>query len=153
MSNVYRMAEDANLKFTRDLFPWTGLGFGKPFVRVVGLPEIQFPLRDYFPHNSLLWVWYSEGHIGFFIFLMMVAAVIITGIHQLKKTKDPFVRMLGVLAIMDMIMVFVYGKYDLQLTNYREMTLAGLMVGMLSVLTLIDNSPPRESVEPAQVQA
>lgn len=144
-SNNYRDLEDRNLKFTRDLFPWTGLGFGHRFVEVAPMPEIFFPLKDYFPHNSLLWVWYSVGHIGFWLFLMMVAVALIKGVHHCRAVQDPWVRFIGVIAVLDLLMVMVYGKYDLQLVNGRQMTLLAVLIGIVSVLPQIDRAGRQEA--------
>ena len=65
--------ENDNLKYTRDLNPWTGIGFGRPFARILVLPDINFGQKDYFAHNSILWLWANIGHVGFFIFLMLIA--------------------------------------------------------------------------------
>ncbi len=142
-SNRYRLDEDFDLAWTRDQNAWTGTGFGRPFQQPKPLPEIPFPLREYFPHNSLLWIWMNLGHFGFWVFLMMLAAILVRGIQNLKETTEPCLQLVGLLAVLDVLMLIVYGKYDLQLTNIREMVLAGLMVGVLSVLPAIEGNRVR----------
>ena len=110
---------------------------------MVDLPEIFFPLKDYLPHNGVLWIWMRTGHLGFFCFIMMIVAILINGIQILKRTDDMLLRMVGTLAIVYLLMLFVYRKYDLQFTNPRSMTIAAVLVGILAVMDKI-KAPPAE---------
>ena len=68
-SDYYRLAENMNLKSTRDVRPWFGYGYGKPMIMVVPMPFIATGgFTDYMTHNSVLWVWMRTGHCGVFLF-------------------------------------------------------------------------------------
>ncbi len=146
-SNNYRFAEDYDLKFTRDLMPWTGIGYGRPFSQPQQLPMIYFPLKDYLPHNGILWVWMRIGHFGFLAFLMMLFTVIIRGIQIMKDVKCSLLKSIGVLAVIDAAMLYIYSKYDMQLISSRTMFVTATLFGILSVLPIIDATTPRQPKE------
>jgi len=151
-SNAYRMIEDENLRRTRDLQPWIGIGYGKPFAAFFSMPDIRYQFRQIMPHNSILWIWMRLGHIGYFCFWFMVALVLIKGIHILKETQDTLLQTMGVLAVTTLLMLITFGKYDLQLINYRSMIMTSAFIGILSVLRKLDPNAkalPAETVEPA----
>lgn len=137
-SNYYRLAENINLKMTRDTSPWYGIGYGRPFAQYYALAMVTTDFVHYMPHNSILWVWMRLGHIGFFCFLMMLATVLIRGMHRLRETRDPMLRVVGILAVVDMLMLFTFGKYDLQFCNSKQMFVAAVMIGVLGILPKLD---------------
>lgn len=134
-SDSYRMAENGNLKATRDVRPWFGYGYGKRMLMVYPMPYIATGgFTDYMTHNSVLWVWMRTGHLGFFCFLMFYAVVLIRGTQHVKEVDDPMLRTAGVLAICHMLMMFAYGKFDMQFVNPRQMAFLGCMAGVLAIL-------------------
>jgi hypothetical protein len=149
-SNNYRYAEDQNLKMNRDLQPWIGLGFGKEFARFIPLPYIgEEKLLRYMPHNSVLWIWMRIGNLGFMVFLMMLASVLIKGTQAIRAVRDKTLRVAGVLALMQLLMHYVYGKYDLQWASPRMMFFTGALIGILAVIRRIEQDDPPPA-EPAQ---
>jgi hypothetical protein len=151
-SNNYRYAEDFDLKFTRDLQPWTGIGYGRPFSQPEPLPMIFFPLKDYLPHNGILWVWMRIGHFGFLAFLMMLFTVIIRGIQIMKGVKDPLIKCLGILAVIDAAMLYIYSKYDMQLISSRTVLVFAVFIGALSVLDKIKSPDEGETTVPGSAE-
>lgn len=140
-SDYYRLAENGNLKFTRDLSPWYGFGYGKPFVELYQLATVSTDFLKFMPHNSVLWVWMRLGNIGFYLFLMMFATIIIKGCQMLKAVQNPLLQTIGALGVLVPLMVFTFGKYDLQLVSYRTMIMMGAFVGVLSILPKLDPNP------------
>jgi uncharacterized membrane protein (DUF485 family) len=147
-SDYYRLAELKSLQMTRDLRPWFGIGYGRPFGKFYGLADIGSEFQDYLPHNSVMWVWMRTGHLGFFAFLFLVAAVLVQGTAMLKACRTPINRLAGILAVLWMLMAFIFGKYDLGLSNFRVMTTLGLLLGVLSVLDRLEATESSET-EPA----
>jgi hypothetical protein len=141
-SDYYRLAETADLKMTRDAGnnAWLGFGYGKPFIMYVPLPNLTTDFLFYMPHNSVLWVWMRLGNIGFFAFLMMIVAVFIRGPQIIMTVKDPYLKIIGLLAILDVLMIYIYGQYDLQLVNGRQMFYTFAMLGVLGALPEIDKN-------------
>ncbi len=146
-SDNYRMTEDLDLKFTRDSSPLIGIGYGKPFIQKYALPKVTSYFQSYLPHDSILWVWMRLGHIGFFAFIMLFATILIKGVQTLKETKDPLLQLTGILAVLLALMLYTFGKYDLQLVNSRSMALFGLYLGVLGVLKKLDRPKNSEEIE------
>ena len=133
-SDVYRIMEDADLRYTRDTSPLIGYGYGKAFIQVQPLPEVTTYFLSFFAHDSVLWLWMSTGHIGFFVFLFFVATVFIKGLQICRQVRDPILISAGLMGITFLLMAYIYGKYDLQLTNVRTMTMVGIWLGLLGVI-------------------
>jgi hypothetical protein len=144
-SDYYRLAEEANLKFTRNLDPWRGQGYGKPFGKLFVLATTNVGFLDYMPHHSVLWVWMRLGHFGFLAFFMLISSTIVLGLQVLRKVKDLQLRILGVLGVLYTLMIWVFGKYDLVFANGRQLFLCGTLVGVLGVLEQIDRNHRGES--------
>ncbi len=133
-SNAYRLDEEFDVKFTRDTSPFIGVGYGSPFLQPRPLAAVTTDFVYYMPHNSVLWVWMRLGHVGFLLYFLMVGVILIKGMHHLKVTRDPTLLLAGTLAIVLLLMVITFGKYDLALVNCRTMILLSIMVGILSLL-------------------
>ena len=88
---------------------------------------------------------------GFFCFWMLMAAIIIKGIHILKEIQDPELLVVGLLPIMFIIMLYIYGKYDLMLTVCRQTVALGLLVGILSNVKSIQDQ--LNTVPPSKTEA
>jgi hypothetical protein len=147
-SNNYRMAEDQNLKYTRDTQPWTGIGYGRPFIQVNPMPLIDFPMKDYLPHNGVMWVWMRLGHFGFLAFLMMLFTIIIKGIQVLKRVSDPALKVIGMLSVLTVTMLLVYSKYDMQLISPRSVFVTFALVGLCSAIARFGAAPEGEAQRP-----
>lgn len=148
-SNAYRAYEDANLKKTRDLRPWLGVGYGKPLAQYHALPKVTTDFVKYMPHNSILWVWMRLGHVGFFVFMMFIAVILIRGNQILHDVSDMTLKVAGMLGILYLLMLFTFASYDLQLVNPRQMVITATLLGVLSVLDKIDARNREETKEPA----
>lgn len=85
------------------------------------------------------------GHVGFFFFLMMYAVILIRGVHILIDVEDIELKIVGLLGILYLLMLFAFGKFDLQFVNSRQMAVTALLVGVLAVLREIDRKHRLES--------
>ncbi len=146
-SDYYRLAETANLKYTRDLNPWIGYGYGKEYITIWE----QYGRTDVFarilPHNGIMWIWMRLGHPGFFCFWMFFASVMIWGPQKLKSVRDPKLQVLGIFAIGAFLMLVMYGKYDLAFANYRAMILVGTLLGICAATPHIDDLQEQKRID------
>ena len=78
-SNLYRDQENANLRYTISLSPFTGIGFGKPMQINSPILDLRetWALQFYMPHNNMLWLWMRMGIIGFALFWMVIGAAVL----------------------------------------------------------------------------
>ncbi|MEP6754335.1 MAG: O-antigen ligase family protein [Chthonomonadales bacterium] len=142
-SDYYRLAENINLKATRDRSPFIGIGYGKPYDMLVYQPGVENfdELLRYLPHNSIMWIWMRIGHIGFLCFMMLLATVCIKGVQILKAVQDPILQTIGSLGIVAPIMLFAFGKFDMAMVNYRIVIMTGSFMGVLSILPKLYKKP------------
>ncbi len=138
LSNLYRKFERFDLSATFRTSPVIGIGFGKEYKRPIPLANISFPLRDYIPHDEILWVLVKTGAIGFFIFWFFFDSIIIYGTMLSKKLKDPYLRSVCIIIVIAIINQMVVSYFDLQLTYYRNMIMLGTLCGLLPALKSID---------------
>jgi O-antigen ligase len=137
-SNLYRDYEQYNVMSTIRHNAVLGTGFGRPYEMLVPLAPIPFPLRDYIPHNEILWIWLKMGTVGFIIFWLLIASCVIQGSLVMRRLKDPFFQALAGMIIALVVMQVVIAYADLQLTFYRNMIYLGVMLGILMRLDRID---------------
>src|SRR5260370_583333 len=85
LSNIYRVAEDANLRVTYKTSPLLGVGFGIPMLVIFPMADISYiyPLWNYIPHNTLLWVGMRMGAVGYAAFWGLVAMAVLQATRQL----------------------------------------------------------------------
>ncbi len=137
-SNEYRNLEQYDVMMTIRRNPILGLGFGRPYEMLVQLPPIPFPLRDYIPHNEVLWIWLKMGTVGFIIFWLFIASAVVQASLILRRLKDPFFQSLAAMILTLVLMQVVVSYADLQMTFYRNMIYLGVMLGVLVRLDVLD---------------
>jgi O-antigen ligase len=83
LSDLYRYIENFDLNATIRSNPLLGLGFGRPFLQPIELPDIVsfFEFADYQPHNTILWIWIKTGLVGFIAFMYMIGVALAQGMR------------------------------------------------------------------------
>jgi hypothetical protein len=135
-SDVYRTAETANLLFTFRTSPIVGVGFGQPFDIVQPMADISkiYPLWNVIPHNSLLWVGMRMGVIGFIAFWGLIGLAVLEGFTVMRR-PDPFIRAVAAVCIAAVVAEIAVAYVDIQLENYRNLILFGVVLGVLNRLS------------------
>lgn len=137
-SNLYRKFEDYNLAMTVQQSPVQGIGFGNKYEKPLALAKISFPLRDYIPHNEVLWLLVKTGMIGFFLFFLFLDAFMFRGAQVLSTLHDPYLKAVCLMAIAAVMGQIVVSYFDLQLTYYRNMVYLGVLMGSVSTVETMD---------------
>jgi hypothetical protein len=147
-SNVYRLIEEANLKYTVKLNPM-GLGFGKPFVQLIPLPNILIldPYYLYVPHNTIYWVWMRLGPIGYFALWYIFGAIIIRGCIIVRKLQNRYLQLVAIYIVAVTFMEVIVAYADYQLYFYRNVIYLGLLVGILMKLPSLDDKKEQNACE------
>lgn len=138
-SNLFRYHENYNLAYTFRKYPIIGTGYGKRFIQPLPLANINFPLRDYIPHNQIIWVIVKSGSVGFFFFWFFFNAFAFQGVYVLKNLNSPYLKAICVMIVLAIINQMTISFFDLQLTYYRNMIYLGTLMGLLPVLQEIDH--------------
>lgn len=139
-SNLYRKYENYNLASTVRKAPFMGIGFGRKYDAPIRLADIPFPLRDYIPHNEILWLLVKTGAVGFFLFWFFFNSFVSQGASLLSRLKDPYLKAVCAVAVVAVVSQIVVSYFDLQLTYYRNMVYLGALMGLLPTLGTIEKS-------------
>lgn len=139
-SNLYRVFEDADLKYTEAQSPILGYGFGKPFLTPSPLPNIigLDPYYLYIPHNNILWIWMRLGPLGYLAFWYLFGAAIVRGGVIMKRLRDPDLQFVALFVIGAILMEIPLAYGDYQIYFYRNVFITGLLMGILLRLPAID---------------
>lgn len=149
LSNLYRDFERYNLAYTiKTTKPITGIGFGNKYKNFIPLPDIVFPLRDYIPHNEILWIFVKTGAVGFFILWFFFDSLIFRCSSLYIKLNDPYLKSICIVIVIAIINQLVVSYYDLQLTYYRNMIVLGTFCGLIPALININKGLTEKPNEP-----
>jgi len=151
LSDLYRQAENANLKLSFDTDRLLGMGFGMPFLTVYTQADISnnYPLWNYIPHNTLLWVGVRMGFVGLVTFWGLFTAAFLEICYLLRGRLDPFLMALVSVAGAALVSELLVAYGDLQLESYRNIIFVGALFGILNVLptiTKVVEPKPRRSL-------
>jgi hypothetical protein len=150
-SNLYREYERYDLAQTIQRTPIKGIGFGNMYDQTIYLKDMpmSFSLRDFIPHNEILWLLTKMGSIGFFSFCLFFTSYAFQGSILFVRLKDPYFKaVLAVAIIAGLNQIFV-SYFDLQLTYYRNMIFLGTIMGLLPTLEAADKEPAAVKVTPS----
>lgn len=138
-SNLYREYENYNLAYTTRQNTIFGTGFGRAFEMPLSLVEIDYPLRDFIPHNQIYWIIVKTGSVGFFLFWFFFNSFAFQASWIRSRLKDPYLKSICTVVVVAIIAQMVVSFYDLQLTYYRNMIYLGTLMGMIPVLEELDS--------------
>jgi O-antigen ligase len=140
-SNVYRVIENLNTKFTIKARPLTGVGFGNKFYIVAPLPDISFFIWwEYMTHNSILWIWMQAGVGGFISMLFLIGLSILVGVRTLWRMPGGDMSAIALMATLYIVMHFIYAYVDIS-WEAQSMIYVGAMMGLLNSMERIVAGP------------
>ena len=136
LSNIYRVAEDANILANFKTSPLFGIGLGIPMFVIFPMADISYvyPLWNYIPHNTLLWIGMRMGALGWAVFWGLVGIAILQACRQLATRKDPLLNSVAAFAVAAIAAEIIQGYSDLQLDSYRNLIVFGVVLGLLNRL-------------------
>ena len=145
LSNAYRDAENANILISYQSSPVIGMGFGRPMIYVYPMADISniYPLWNFIPHNTLLWIGMRMGTIGYIVLFGLLGTALLEATWQMRTRSDPLLRGVAAFAIIAIVAELMVGWGDLQLENYRNMIFLGTMLGVINALPRIPDAVPR----------
>lgn len=134
LSNIYRIAEDANIRVTYQTSPIVGIGFGIPMLVIFPMADISYiyPLWNYIPHNTLLWIGMRMGAVGYAAFWGLIAMGVLQATRQLATSKDRLLNAVAAFAVAAIVAEIMVGYSDLQLDSYRNLIVLGVLLGLLN---------------------
>ncbi|HEX9097393.1 MAG TPA: O-antigen ligase family protein [Candidatus Dormibacteraeota bacterium] len=146
LSDIYRQAENINLQLSFKTNKLIGMGFGMPFLTVLAQADIStiYPLWNYIPHNTLLWVGVRMGLVGSIAFWALFGTALLEVCRALSVQRDRFVLTLVALVGGAIVCELLVAYADLQLESYRNMIFIGAIFGVLNVLPALFPEPAAE---------
>ncbi|MDE3056848.1 MAG: O-antigen ligase family protein [Bacteroidota bacterium] len=149
-SNLYREQEKYDLAQTVKTSPLIGIGFGNKYLQPIKLVPIAFPLRDYIPHDEVLWLIVKTGAAGYFLFWFFLDCFACNGAGVFMRLQNPYLKAVCALAVVAAVNQIVVSYYDLQLTYYRNMVYLGTLMGLVPALEYIDTAGAAEQAADAE---
>jgi hypothetical protein len=138
-SNAWRDLEAINVRATIASDPLLGIGFGRPFLQIVTVPDISFfEFWNYEAHHNILWVWMKTGAFGFICFFTVMLGAIARAVWLAKTLVDKELKVFAIVAMGAITMALVYCYVDLALSGPRIPLLLGVMLGVVSILHRLD---------------
>ena len=146
LSNIYRQAENVNLQLSFQTNKLIGMGFGMPFLTVLAQADISniYPLWNYIPHNTLLWVGVRMGLVGSVTFWALFGTALLEVCRGLSTQRDRFLLALLTLAGGAIVAQLLVSYADLQLESYRNMIFIGVIFGVLNIVPAMFPGPAVE---------
>lgn len=143
-SNFYRVLETFDINVTIHSDPVLGVGFGRPFLMAVGLPDLSWwPFWHFEPHNNVLWVWLKTGALGYVFFWTMIGGAVSRAAFAAKRLVDPTLRCAALFCLVAVVGTVVFAWVDLGLVSGRVTMLLGVALGILGVVERIDRTSAR----------
>ncbi len=130
-SDRYRILENANISFTIHTSPVMGIGFGHKFYVIYPMADISsFEWWQYFPHNSIMWVWLNMGVGGFVAMLFLAGFAIMIGVRAVLRLPRGDLRSIALTATLYVLMHFIFAYADLS-WGAPSMVYLGTMMGVI----------------------
>jgi O-antigen ligase len=99
------------------------------------------PFMLYMPHNSILWVWWRTGTIGFVLFWAALGNAIIQNCLLARRTTDPTIRRWAVFAVALVVMHMLMAWLDVGLFSYRQIVYIWIVQAVPDVLCRLCERP------------
>jgi len=149
-SNAWRDLEAINVRATIASDPLIGIGFGRPFLQVVTVPDISFfEFWNYESHHNILWVWMKTGAFGFICFFTLMFGGVARSVWLAKSLRDRELKVFAIVSMSTIVMALVYCYVDLGLSATRIPLLIGVVLGTLGVLDRIQQEDSTQAVASA----
>jgi hypothetical protein len=146
-SNLYRNYENYNLAKTVQSEPVLGIGFGNKYQMPMELAEIDFPLRDYIPHNQMMWWLVKTGAVGFFIFWLFFNAFVCKGASIYARLSDPWLKAVCAMVVIAVINQMTVSYFDIQLTFFRTMIYLGTLMGLMPAIERLETESQHREIQ------
>lgn len=140
-SDLYRVQEDENLMYAIRQHTLIGRGYGIEMANIahmVVITEIA-PFILYMPHNSVLWVWWRTGLIGFVLLWMALGLAIARMCSLARSATDPYLRRWAIFAALVTIIHIMIGWWDQGLFGYRQIIYTWTLLAIPEILVRLEH--------------
>jgi hypothetical protein len=139
LSDLYRVQEDANLKFNIHLGGILGKGLGVPIDYALPIQNIRTtdPGLDYTPHDGVLFVPMALGLLGAIAFWAVLGTACIAG-GRLARSRDREFAAVAAVVTCAVVAYALEGAIDLGFTFYRIAFVTGVFLGLLETVLRLE---------------
>jgi hypothetical protein len=147
-SDLYRVQEDANLKYNIAHGGILGKGFGVPIDYVYPIANITDidPLITYIPHDGLLYVVMRMGVLGAIAFWCVLAAGVL-GACRLLRSRNRELAAFGAIVVCVLVAYVLEGYKDQGFYYFRVAMFVGTMLGLLQAALQRESAAAETIVE------
>ncbi len=117
-STAWRDLENFNLVYTIRTKPLVGVGYGNGFWEVWPLPQVDYALERFIPHNSILGLWCYGGYIGYTGLTLLWVAGVYFGVRAYHHAKDPHEKAAALVCFGTVLIYYVQCFGDLGLGTF-----------------------------------
>jgi Domain of unknown function (DUF4115) len=142
-SNLYRVQEDANLKFNIKQASPLGKGFGHRIdyaLPIANISDID-PYIAYVPHNGVFYLFLRIGTAGAIAFWSMLGLGIIAAC-RLARNRDKELAVVGTLVACALPAYVLLGENDQGFFYYRVAFVMGALLGLLEAARRLSPAEP-----------
>lgn len=142
-SNHYRDLENAGLMNGVRQNLVFGQGYGIELPLPPGMADLRdiAPFMLYMPHNSILWVWWRTGTIGFVCFCAALGSTIIRNCLLARSTSDPTIQRWALFAVALVVMHLLMAWLDVGLFSYRQVVYLWVVLAVPDILCRLYEQP------------
>jgi hypothetical protein len=143
-SNLYRVQEDANLKYNIARAGPLGTGFGHRIDYALPIVDISSidPYIAYIPHNGVFWIFLRLGVPGATVFWILLGLGTIAGCRLAKSSRGEFAAV-GMLTACAIPAYALLGYNDQGFFYYRVAFVVGTLLGLTEAARRIDGARER----------
>jgi O-antigen ligase len=137
-STLWREFENFDLIATIRMNPIFGAGYGNGYAEVIKLPEINYELERYAPHNSVLGLWAFCGLIGYTSITLLWIVGVYFALRAYHASKEPTYRVAAQVCVASVLiyMVQCWGDMGLGMRTGVFLVAPGIAVaGKLAAAT------------------
>jgi len=135
-STAWRDLENFNLIYTLRMHPLVGVGYGHGFWEAWPLPEVDYVLERFIPHNSLLGLWCYGGYIGYSGITLLWVGGIYCAIRAYHHTKVPMEKAAALVAMGSVIIYYSQAFGDLGLGPWTCIYIVAPSIAIASKLVV-----------------
>lgn len=130
-SDLYRVQEDANLKYNIRQGGVLGKGFGVPIDYALPIVDISKadPNIKFIPHNGVLYILMRMGLLGAIAMWSLLGTGIISGC-RLARARDPEIAVVGAIVAAALVAYALEGSIDQGFFFYRIAFEVGTLLGL-----------------------
>jgi O-antigen ligase len=142
-SDTYRVYERLNAIETIRTDRVLGVGFGRPFIQYIPLPDLSkwWSLQSYTPHQNILWLWLKMGVLGISVWLGVILVALQRCMACMRTHRMDRQWSLAAIAFTGLLMFLIYSTVDLAFIGPRAFAPAPILAAVAFSLKLEREEP------------